>query len=99
LRHCRTIERLVVAGTRIPVAELAAGSRRSAPVALARQIAMYLARVVHGLSFRDIALAFGRDPRTVVHACRRIEERRDDPLFDAFLARLEQAASVAGGQP
>jgi chromosomal replication initiation ATPase DnaA len=99
LGRCRTIERLVGAGTRIPVAELAATSRRSAPVALARQTAMYLARVVHGLSFRDIALAFGRDPRTVAHACRRIEERRDDPAFDAFLARLEGASAVAGGQP
>jgi chromosomal replication initiation ATPase DnaA len=97
LSRCRAIERLVGADTRIPVAELAARSRRSAPVALARQTAMYLARVVHGLSFRDIALAFGRDPRTVVHACRRIEERRDDPVFDAFVVRLEQAAATVGG--
>jgi chromosomal replication initiation ATPase DnaA len=99
LGRCRAIERLVGTDTHIPVAELAATSRRSPPVALARQTAMYLARVVHGLSLRDIALAFGRDPRTVAYACRRIEERRDDPAFDAFLVRLEHASAVTGGQP
>jgi len=102
VRQCRAIEHLVGAHARVPVAELAAPSRRSAPVALARQTAMYLARVVHGLSFRAVARGFGRDPRTVVHACRRVEDRRDDPGFDAFVTRLEiacAAASARGGEP
>jgi len=96
--RCRAVVRLVGVQARLPVAELAASSRRSAAVALARQTAMYLARVVHGMSFRDIARGFGRDPRTVVLACRRIEERRDDPRFDAFLARLELASAAPDGR-
>jgi chromosomal replication initiation ATPase DnaA len=65
---------------------------------------MYLARVTLGLSYRDVAAGFGRDPRTVVHACRRIEDRREDPRLDAAMTSLERACSalalsVPGGEP
>lgn len=66
------------------------GGPRGAPkVAEARQVAMYLARVALRLGTRQIARAFGRDHATVLHACRRVEEAREDPAFDRSLEWLE----------
>jgi hypothetical protein len=72
-------------------AELFRATRGKAPVALARQVAMYLAHVACGLSFTEVGLVFGRDRTTVAHACRVVEDRRDDPVFDRVLELLEWA--------
>ena len=50
---------------------------------------MYLAHVACGLSFTDVGLLFSRDRTTVAHACRVVEDRRDDPVFDRALELLE----------
>jgi chromosomal replication initiation ATPase DnaA len=80
----------VAAAFTVPVGELRASSRRRAPVALARQSAMYLAHVALGLSFAEVGRVFGRDRTTAAHACRKIEDRRADTQLDAALAELEQ---------
>lgn len=49
------------------------GASRLRPVLIPRQVAMYLARELTGLSLPRIAAAFGRDHTTVLHACRKIE--------------------------
>jgi chromosomal replication initiator protein len=49
--------------------------RRSAKVARARQVAMYLARELTPLSLAEIARGFGRDHTTVLHAIRVVGER------------------------
>lgn len=72
-------------------AELFRATRGKAPVALARQVAMYLAHVACGLSFTEVGILFGRDRTTAAHACRVIEDRRDDPVFDRALELLEWA--------
>ena len=64
-------------------------TRGRANVALARQVAMYLAHVACGLSLTDTGRLFGRDRTTVAHACGVIEDRRDDPAFDRALDLLE----------
>ncbi len=66
-------------------------TRGIAKVALARQVAMYLAHVGCGLSMTAAGHLFGRDRTTVAHACLIIEDRRDDPLFDHALDLLEWA--------
>jgi chromosomal replication initiation ATPase DnaA len=81
----------VAAAFTVPLGELRASTRRSAPVALARQSAMYLAHVALGLSFSEVGRAFGRDRTTAAHACRRVEDRRGDKGLDAMLAELEHA--------
>lgn len=73
--------------------KLSAPTRRSRSAAFARQTAMYLTHTVFGFSFSRVATAFGRDRTTVSHACRVIEEQRDDPEFDALLERIEDALS------
>ena len=55
-----------------------------------RQIAMYVCHVVLRLSLSDIGAAFGRDRTTVGHACHVVEDRRDDPAFDAFVSAIER---------
>lgn len=75
--------------------ELLARTRRSKDVAFARQVAMYLCHVAFGMSLGRVALAFGRDRTTVAHGCQRIEDRRDDPDFDAHIDSLEQFLSAA----
>jgi hypothetical protein len=88
---CRFVEALVALAFRVEIAELRRGSRGRAPVALARQTAMYLAHVHLGLSLERAGQAFGRDRTTVAHACRRVEDSRDDPDFERPLVHLEMA--------
>jgi chromosomal replication initiation ATPase DnaA len=71
--------------------DLRHATRGRAKVALARQVAMYLAHVGCGLSLTETGRLFERDRTTVAHACGIIEDRRDDPHFDRALDLLEWA--------
>ena len=49
--------------------------KRTADLALARQVAMYLARNRTGESLQQIGYAFNKkDHTTVIHACKKVEE-------------------------
>ncbi|NRG19419.1 hypothetical protein HPQ64_17135 [Rhizobiales bacterium] len=85
------IEGCVMAVFEVPREGLRISSRGKAEVAFARQVAMYLAHVVAGLTLTDVGRRFGRDRTTAAYACRLIEDRRDDPAFDKRLAALEAA--------
>ena len=93
-RLCDVAAAAAAAAFAVPVGELVAPSRRSRPVAFARQSAMYLAHVSFGLSFSEVARGFGRDRTTAAHACQLIEDRRDDPAVDALLGSLEAACGL-----
>ncbi len=70
-------------------------ARRARPHAVfARQVSMYLLHVVFSLNPQVIGRLFGKDRSTVAHACQRVEDRRDDAAFDAFLHDLELAVSA-----
>ena len=81
-------------------AEAVSKYRRGSPsVVRVRQIVMYLAHVALGLSPAQIALVLDRDRSSVTLALRVIEDGRDDPAFDQFLARLEESLKCErGGQ-
>ncbi len=64
--------------------------KRSAAVAFARQLAMYLCHVVGDMSLSLVAAEFGRDRSTVSHACHAIEDRRECPIFDRQIEHLER---------
>jgi chromosomal replication initiation ATPase DnaA len=66
-------------------------TRGAAKAAFARQVAIYLMHVCFGLSFAAVGRMFHRDRTTVAHACRVIEDRRDDRELDRRLAALERA--------
>ncbi len=67
------------------------GQKRTKRIALARQIAMYLARNLTGCSLQHIGQFFGgRDHSTVVHACKTIPEKQGEVqrLLDRITANL-----------
>jgi chromosomal replication initiation ATPase DnaA len=70
-------------------------SRRGrAGTAFARQVAMYLSHTRLGLSFTETGAVFGRDRTTAAHACRTVEEKREDPRIDEVVDHLERAIDV-----
>jgi chromosomal replication initiation ATPase DnaA len=95
LLRCRLAARLVARRFEVALAEIGAPTRRSRQTARARQAAMYLAHVALGVPFASVGEGFGRDRSTAAYACRRIEDKRDDPAFDAALDVLETAARIA----
>lgn len=62
--------------------------RGAAEASFARQVAMYLVHTGFGMSLARVADAFRRDRSTAGYACRLVEERRDDPQFDDWIAAL-----------
>lgn len=56
--------------------------RRTQSLALARQVAMYIARETTGLSYKQIGEAFGRDHTTVLYNVRQIENFLTDKPYE-----------------
>jgi hypothetical protein len=87
----QAVEPAVAAVFGVPLRALRAQTRGSQRAAFARQVAMYLAHVVLGLSLTEVGAIFARDRTTVAHACAMVEDERDDPELDARLEHLERA--------
>ena len=85
---------MVAYATRVSPDHLLTRERGSQTTAKARQTAMYLTYVGFGMSLARVALAFGRDRSTVAHACRLIEDARDDPDFDDWLNQVEASLQL-----
>lgn len=83
----------------IPLDAIIASETGSDQAVKARQVAMYLSRTVLKLGAREIARAFRRTHPAVLHACRRIEEAREDPAFDRTVEWLESFLRRAAGMP
>ena len=66
-------------------------TRGPSGVAFARQVAMYQAHVVGGLTLSRVGELFGRDRTTVSHACAVVEDRRDNARLDLALGYLDRA--------
>lgn len=71
-------------GLDVPMAHL--------PLWVPQATRQYLAHVAAGLSLRDIARSDGQAASTICRRVRQIEARRDDPLVDAALSELAEAA-------
>lgn len=61
---------------------------------LAGDAALYLAHTEMGESLRQLARVTGKHPSTVMRTVRKLEQRRDDPLFDSLLAEVEKASEA-----
>lgn len=68
------------------------GKCRSADIVLPRQVAMYLMRDLTDYSLPSIGKAFGgRDHSTVLHACKKIEEKlAEDKNFESLIMELSR---------
>jgi chromosomal replication initiation ATPase DnaA len=92
------IERLVARRFGVAVSALRAAGRCDGTVALARHVAMYLERILLELSYDEIARRFLRHPTTVIYACRRVEDLRDDCRFDRRVAANEAAVAARAAE-
>lgn len=72
------------------ISTLQTANRGKADVALARQVVMYTAHTYLGMTLTAAGALFGRDRTTAAHACRVVEDRRDDQTFDEKLAIIER---------
>lgn len=93
------ITHLVAFCTGVPAREIVASGRATVPASDARHLAMYLAHTGLGWPLARVGAAFGRDRTTVGHACRRVEDRRDDPRFDQRVEELEHCLRHAPLEP
>lgn len=92
LAGCALASAIASAFFDVPVAVVTAPNRATAASALARHVAMYLAHVTLQLKPGQVAAGFRRDRTSISYAVQRIEDRRDDPSFDALMERLERLA-------
>ncbi len=90
----RFVEGLVESAFGVAPSALHAPGRGAAEVAFARQVAIYLSHVRLGLSYSAAGRVFGRDRTTAAHACRVIEERREESALDSLIDCLERAIDV-----
>ena len=86
---CLTIAVCVALDFALDPASLYARGRGAPRLAQARQIAMYLAHVGFAMSCETVGRQFRRDRSTVAHACRAVEDGRDDRWFDCRVSALE----------
>lgn len=66
-------------------------SRGGRHLVRARQTMQYLAHCGLSISYTDLARLTQRDRTSIAHACRTIEDLRDDPEFDKALYFMEMA--------
>jgi hypothetical protein len=71
--------------------QLLSTGRCAAPIALARQVAMYLLHVELGRHLSEVGRLLGRDRTTVSHACAHVEDLREDSSFDGRIDDIELA--------
>jgi hypothetical protein len=84
--------RAIVAAAFALVPEKLVEATRGAPrAAFARQVGMYVATTTLGLNLTEAGALFGRDRTTAAHACRTIEERREDRAIDSVVDCVERA--------
>jgi hypothetical protein len=88
-RTCQWVAFCVTRDFGLETAALFAPTRGAPRAAFARQVAMYLAHTGFELSFETISRVFGRDRTTASHACRIVEDGRDDIWLDCRLEALE----------
>ncbi len=93
--HRAVLEHSVASAFGVSREELLAPTRRQAPIAFARQVAMYLAHVGYSMTFTQVGAMFSRDRTTVAHACSLVEDMRDDDALDMTLSALEKAIRAA----
>lgn len=79
----------------VPEVDVRSRTRRGRTAAHARHVAMYLSYAALGMSLARVAAAFRRDRSTIAHACRIVEDRREDPDYDKWISQLEEVLHVA----
>jgi chromosomal replication initiation ATPase DnaA len=90
----RLVESMVASAFAVDPQALRSRGRGRASAAFARQVAMYLAHTRLGLSFTAVGSCFSRDRTTAAHACRTVENRRENVELDTIIDLLERAIDI-----
>ena len=90
----KLVESIVAAAFGVIPDAMRTASRGRARVAFARQVAMYLAHTRLGLSYAEAGEYYRRDRTTAAHACRRVEDLREDLQVDTLLDCLERTVDL-----
>ncbi len=75
------------------------GKKRTARIAEARQVAMFLVRGLTDLSLVEVASAFGKDHGTVIYAVKKMKKRCEDSAAFKSSVELIKRRLVRGGSP
>lgn len=94
--HLHLAEGYVSRAFCIKPGEFFINSRGPKNVAEARQLMMYLAHVEFGIPLRAVGQRYQRDRTTASYACRTIENRREDPVYDELVREIENLVSLRG---
>jgi len=89
LARARLVTAAVALEFGVPDIEVYSRTKGNSRSSFARQIAMYLTHIVYEINLSRVARTFNRDRSTASHACRVVEEARDDDLIDEKLSGLE----------
>jgi chromosomal replication initiation ATPase DnaA len=95
LELCESMIDITATLFNIPSKDLRLPGRSTLPITRVRQVAIYVAHVALGLTMAEVGRGFGRDRKTVQHACHIIEDLRDDADFDRVVGQVERIAAIA----
>lgn len=91
----RFMIRLVAYAAGCTEQDMLSPNRGTRNVARARYIAIYLLHTRLSVRIGNIAEMLKRDRTTVAHACRQVEDSRDDPATENFICELEAMFDLA----
>lgn len=86
--HFQRAAQIVARIDRVPLAAILEARRRVDR--RRRHLAAYLAHVGAGQPLKQVAREAGLAPSSLREAVGKLEDRRDDPAFDAWLGNLER---------
>ncbi len=92
---CEAMRDVLAACFSVSGRDIRTEGRKSGEICRIRQIGMYVAHVIVGLSMLEVGFGFQRDRSTVAHACHVIEDLRDDPDFERVIQMIERIAEIA----
>jgi chromosomal replication initiation ATPase DnaA len=92
--HPGRIARIVAEAYRVPERVLLSAERGSRHIAGARQAVYYLCSTAFNLPADAVARLMGRHRSTVEYGLALVEDRRDDPEFDALMDRMTEAVQA-----
>jgi chromosomal replication initiation ATPase DnaA len=95
--NAKLVESIVASAFGVTPDEMCAKTRGRARVALARQVAIYLTHTRLGLSYAESGEHYRRDRTTAAHACRKVEDLRENVRLDTLIDCLERTVDLIPG--
>jgi chromosomal replication initiation ATPase DnaA len=82
---------VVAAAFGVPAERMMARGRTEPIACRARRVAIYLVHVTYGWTLERVGHVFRVNRATAGTACRWVEDRRDEPVFDQTVEKLGEA--------